>query len=51
MVGIPVPKFFRLTFRPVLWRVSHGKYTCLCVRCDGRALNGSMLLLVTAYLP
>ena len=40
-----------LTFGPVLWQVSHGKYTSLCVRRGRQALNGSMLPLVTAYMP
>ena len=31
-------------------RLSHGEYTSLCVRCDRWALNGSVLLLVMAYL-
>ena len=47
MVGIPVPKILLLDIQAC----THGKYTSLCVRCGRWALNGSVLMLVTAYLP
>ena len=49
-VGISVPKILRWTFRSVLWRLSRGEYTSLYVRHGQRALNESVILLVTACL-
>ena len=43
---------FCWTLGSVLWRLFRGEYyTSLCVRRGRGALNGSVLLLVTAYLP
>ena len=41
---------FRWSFGSVPLQVSRGEYTFLCVRFGRRALNRSVLLLVTAYL-
>ena len=46
----PVPKVLRWILGTVLQRLSRGKYIILCVSRGQWALNGSVLLLVTAYL-
>ena len=50
MVGVPVPKILLLDILVCTVAASRGEYTSLCVRCSRRALNGSVLFLVTVYL-
>ena len=46
----PASKVLRWIHGAVVRRLSRGKYITLCESHGHRALNGSMLLLVTAYL-